>query len=63
MTGRGIFEGGNQERELAQEYRTSAQKHAVKWPVTSSILDSLSKEYEIRGKEEDQQALDTDLNY
>lgn len=62
-TTRGVFDGGDQERELSVYFRTLAQKHAIKWPVTSAILDSLAKEYEVMGKEEDRQASEIDLDY
>lgn len=62
-TSRGIFDGGQQERELSANLRDLAQKHAIKWPVTSSILDDLAKEYDRIGQEEDRQASVIDLDY
>ena len=62
-TSRGVFDGGAQERELVTYFKNLANTHATKWPVTSSILESLSREYEAIAKQEDSQALEEDLNY
>lgn len=62
-TVRGVFDGGSQERHLAARLRSQAQKHASRWPVTSSILEALASEYEVMGREEDRQAFENDLDY
>lgn len=62
-TSRGVFDGGEQERELSAYFKTLAKKHALKWPITAAILDDLAKEYEMMGQQEDRQALEMDLDY
>jgi hypothetical protein len=62
-TSRGVFDGGAQERKLASHFRNLANTHAIKWPVTSAILESLAKDYEAIAKQEDREALNEDLNY
>ena len=63
VTSRGIFDGGVQEKELSTYYNTLAQRHAMKWPVTSAILEDLAKEYDMMGAEEDRRASEIDLDY
>ncbi|WKZ18655.1 MAG: hypothetical protein QY310_14685 [Candidatus Jettenia sp. CY-1] len=45
-TSRSLFEGGRQERELADKYREHADILNLKWPRTSEILRSLERSYE-----------------
>lgn len=63
VTSRGVFDGGQQERELSNYYEDLAKNHAFKWPVTSAILDSLAKEYVRIGKYEDREAAEIDLDH
>ena len=48
------FEGGNQERELVEHYRTAAKRLAIKFPRTSAILKEIALGYEIDAKREDE---------
>lgn len=46
VTSRGLTDGGQQERELAEYYRARAKQVAFNYPYVSSILEELAKEYE-----------------
>ena len=59
VVSRGLNEGGNQERKLAQNYKEMGEKLNAKWPVTASILRDISKSYEHDAKRED---IDSDLH-
>lgn len=46
VTSRGIYDGGQQERELAARYRDWAKITASQWPRTSRVLRGLADDYE-----------------
>lgn len=45
-TVKGMYEGGDSERELMHEYRAYAQQMCVRWPKTATVLDSLADVYQ-----------------
>lgn len=45
-TSRGIFDGGQQERELAQQYREWSKLTGGRWPRTARVLRMLAETYE-----------------
>lgn len=44
------FEGGEKERELAEEYRERADALRIEWPRTASILREIAKSFEQGGE-------------
>lgn len=52
-------EGGNQERALSQNYLKMSQQLNAKWPVTATVLRSISESFEHDAKRED---IDSDLH-
>lgn len=46
ITSRGVYDGGDQEREIAERYRTWARPCASRWPRTSRVLRTLADSYE-----------------
>jgi hypothetical protein len=58
-----IFEGGQQEKELAEQFRKYADKWAIRYPRTASILTKIAEGYENEGKREDKEAEIRDLEY
>jgi hypothetical protein len=46
VTWRGLEEGGDQERDLAAQYRASADQFANRWPRTAVILREVAKSLE-----------------
>ena len=55
-TSRGVFDGGEQERSLADGYRQDAEKIGARWPFTAKLLRQLAASYESQARQEDQQA-------
>ena len=45
VTSRGMFDGGEQERSLADQYRTDAARTSSSWPFTASLLRRLADRY------------------
>jgi hypothetical protein len=45
FTSRGIFDGGDQERELEKEYREMAAKLSARWPRTARVLRGIADSY------------------
>lgn len=45
ITTRGIFDGGDQERELEKEYREMATKISTRWPRTARVLRGIADSY------------------
>ena len=43
---RGLFDGGDQERNLAERYRYSATNLLARWPVTASLLRKVAESYD-----------------
>ena len=56
VTSKGIFDGGTQERSLADTYRKDASSIAAKWPFTAALLRELADGYTQEGQYEDQRA-------
>ncbi|WP_022853910.1 hypothetical protein [Thermodesulfatator atlanticus] len=50
------FEGGKQERELAEKYQKYANKWAIKYPRTAAVLRKIAENYELEAKREDEEA-------
>ena len=53
MHSRGVFDGGEQERELASSYRANAKALEITHPHLSAVLESLAKSYDRDGLMED----------
>ncbi|MDF2955703.1 MAG: Archaeal ribosome-binding protein aMBF1 [Candidatus Alkanophagales archaeon MCA70_species_2] len=53
---RSPFEGGQQERKLAEQYRKYADKWNVSFPKVASILRRIGEHYEFEAKREDKEA-------
>lgn len=56
VTSRGVFDGGDQERVLENEYREMAAKIATKWPRTARILRGIADSYQREARRNDAQA-------
>jgi hypothetical protein len=56
MTSRAPDEGGAQERELAAEYRASAEQLKDEFPRTAAMLDALARTYEREAQSHDAEA-------
>jgi len=63
FSSRGPFDGGTREKNLAAYFKELAIKVAVKYPITSSILENISKGYEHDAIKEDNSAALDDLEY
>ncbi len=57
------FEGGDQERKLAEYFNDLATNHKNKFPSVASVLEKLSKSYEQDAKREDERAEKRELEY
>ncbi len=55
VTMRGPFDGGQQERSLAQQFRADASKLA-RWPRSKAFLLGMAESYETSAKREDERA-------
>lgn len=53
ITSRGVYDGGDQERELAEKYRDWARRCQGTWPRTSRVLRSLAETYEREARRHD----------
>ena len=62
VTMRGLFDGGDQERTLAEQYRRDAEQIDGRWPFTARILRSLASSYDSEGQHEDREAEWRDLS-
>ena len=51
-----LFEGGKQERELAEKYREYAHKCSIQFPKTASLLKKIADTYETEAKHADFEA-------
>ena len=56
VTGRGIFEGGEQECSLSDVYRTDAARIAPSWPFTAQLLRRLADGYESDARQFDSES-------
>ena len=61
-TMRGLFEGGEQERTLADQYGRDASQVDGRWPFTARILRNLASQYKSEGQREDHEAEWRDLS-
>lgn len=52
---RGIYDGGNQERNMAQEHRGMAKRVAIRWPRTAAVLRRIADSYECDARHLDEQ--------
>jgi len=63
ITSRGVYDGGNQERSLAEQYRQWSLAVQMRWPRTAHILRAIAESYERDAEHEDGRAqLDQDLD-
>jgi hypothetical protein len=53
-TWRGANDGGDQERELAAQYRHFAEETRLDWPRTSALLERIAQYYESEGQRQDE---------
>jgi len=61
VTSRGVYDGGQQERDLAKQYREWSNAVRAKWPRTARILRDIAGSYERDAHREDVRAeLDAD---
>lgn len=56
VTVRGIGEGGRQERELAEGFRSWARQRSPYYPFVGGILESIADNYDRRALREDDEA-------
>lgn len=56
VTSRGVYDGGDQERELANQYAVWAEATQARWPRTSAMLRRLAESYEHDGRRHDEDA-------
>ncbi|GAB3973343.1 hypothetical protein V1634_35250 [Plantactinospora veratri] len=56
VTTRGIYDGGAQERALAEQYSTAADRVRGRWPRSGALLDGLSRSYREDARREDRSA-------
>ncbi len=56
VTSRGVWDGGVQERDLANHYRSYAEKLHLSQPNVASLLEQIARGYEQDGKREDARA-------
>ena len=56
VTSRGMFDGGEQERSLADSYRANAANIASAWPHTAQLLRRLADSYESSGRQFDRES-------
>jgi hypothetical protein len=55
-TSRGVTDGGEQERDLAKQYRDHAEAVRFEWPRTAAALGRIAESYEAEAKEHDDDA-------
>lgn len=55
-TSRGIYEGGAQERNLANRYLADSRSIEIRWPRTAAVLREIGRRYEHDAAREDLQA-------
>ncbi|WP_434739338.1 hypothetical protein [Micromonospora sp. SH-82] len=56
VTTRGVYDGGAQERALADQYRAAADRVRGRWPRSGALLDGLSRSYREDARREDHSA-------
>jgi hypothetical protein len=61
FTTRNVYEGGHQERQIAQRFREWSKITRTRWPRTTRILRAVADSYERQARREDLEAeLDAD---
>lgn len=63
VTTRGVFDGGDIERNRASYFHELAKKHRNKYPVITTIFENLAKDYEVSAKRMDDEAEINVLDY
>lgn len=56
VTTRGVFDGGDQERELEKNYREMAAKISAQWPRTARVLRGIADSYQHEARRNDSEA-------
>lgn len=56
VTSRGVYDGGDQERELADQYSEWAEATQARWPRTSAMLRRIAESYERDARHHDDDA-------
>jgi excisionase family DNA binding protein len=56
ITSRGVYDGGDQERVLEQQYRDMASKISTRWPRTARVLRGIADSYAAEARREDSEA-------
>ncbi len=56
VTSRGVYDGGAQERGLADKYRAAADRVRSRWPRSGALLDGLSRSYRDDARQQDSSA-------
>jgi hypothetical protein len=56
VVSRGLLDGGERERQLAQQYRDDATRVADRWPRTAATLSSLADGYEAEARRHDEES-------
>ena len=56
VVGRAIGEGGRQERQLAEKYRSWARQRSPYYPFVGSILEGIADDYDRHARREDDEA-------
>ena len=56
VVSRGLLDGGEKERQLAQQYRDYTVRAADKWPRTAATLSSLADGYESEARRHDDES-------
>ncbi|MFZ1010724.1 MAG: helix-turn-helix transcriptional regulator [Candidatus Sulfotelmatobacter sp.] len=62
-TSRALFDGGGQERGVAQKYRIWADALKLDWPTTSSLLERIARSFEQDAQMHDEHAEHTDWEF
>ena len=57
VTTRGVFDGGEQERQLAENYRELSVRMANSYPRVSDLLEWLTRRYEDAARKQDERAV------
>ena len=56
VTSRGVYDGGKQERSLADKYKQAADRVRLRWPRSGALLDQLHGSYSDDARCEDRSA-------
>ncbi|NUU32941.1 helix-turn-helix domain-containing protein [Arthrobacter sp. C9C5] len=56
VTSRGVFDGGEQERQLESHYREMADSISTKWPRTARVLRGIAEDYRREAQRNDDEA-------